>query len=194
MKNRSQPLPSSRCPAQNEWWDLKTFRSYYLPLNNNDPIIHFNPSPIEEIKPSPVDKRSFKYKDVNWVDSGIKITWSRGKITHQHFDGLVEWDHWHTTFMINECIVHIDFISFFHLGPQTGCREYRVFADGVVIGRGGGFYGFLGGNFTRTRNWPLAIEIGGNLLYITKPLQAWQNRSAKGKIDDTDSCLILNSQ
>ena len=72
------------------------------------------------------------------MDAGIPIFWFQGPFANATFEHLVEWDHWHTGFYIRSRLIHIDFISFFHMGPQTTYREFRVFNDNQEIRRGGG--------------------------------------------------------
>ncbi|NLJ37858.1 MAG: helix-turn-helix transcriptional regulator [Candidatus Atribacteria bacterium] len=184
-------MHESICPAQIDWWDRGVFSSYYLVKDSNDPNLIIDPALINEIKQSENGNRCFEYKGEQWIDTGIRVHWSQGQMANQQITEIFEWDHWHSTFVINSLIIHIDFISFFRGSPQTAYREYRVFANDVPIGRGGGFEGFLGGNFLRKRNWPMVIEIGDYLLYIAKTLQRWSGGQTKGTIDDLNACLVL---
>lgn len=180
---------SEACPAQENWWDIDLFRSFYRGSGNNPVQIH---SPAEAINVS-VDKKgnqSAIYLNRHWLHAGIRLSWYRGKLTDVEHQGLVEWDHWHTNFYVLTHQIHIDFISFFRLGPQTAYREYRVFENNIQIAQGGGFSGFLGGNFKMFRNWPLAVATKDFLIYIHTPLQPWYGRPVKGTISEKEVCSV----
>lgn len=179
------------CPAVKEWWSPESFTSFYINTHSTDPVSVITPAkPIEE-KKDENDRVNFFYSGGKWIDTGISASWSQGAYADAPLNDLVEWDHWHASFEISSHLVHIDFISFFRMGPQTAYREYRVFSDQQEICRGGGFAGFLRGNFRQMRNWPLAVEIDNHLIYIRKPLQEWSGRLTKGEVQVENACLIL---
>jgi hypothetical protein len=186
----NDPLHSP-CPAQKDWWDPEVFRPYYLQGSKNyDPESIVTPADTLNIKKDVNNRRYTSYSGFIWKISSIKIHWSQGPIAFTDLSDIATWDHWHTSFHLHSHIIHIDFISFFRGGPQTAYREYRVFNDNCEIGRGGGFAGFLGGNFKKMRNWPLAVEIEDHLIYFQKPMQIWYGARTKGVIDEKNPCSI----
>lgn len=178
------------CPARREWWNPEIFRPFYLIDTSHDPEIIITPAePIEDIKDENGNVFAL-YLDKTWIDAGIKVHWAKGPMADEKLEKLVEWDHWHTSFHIRSHLIHIDFVSFLCMGPRTAYREYRVFNDNQEICRGGGFAGFLGGNFKIQRNWPLSIEIEDHLIYFQKPLQVWYGGPTKGEIREENTCSI----
>jgi len=189
MKNSNLSEPQFICPAQESWWTSEFFRSFYR-VGGLSLKVDISQESVEAIKLENGEV-VFRYKGETWVNSGLIVPWAQGQVASSQINGLVDWDHWHTTFSIHSTSIHIDFVSFFRMGPQTAYREYRAFANQGEIGRGGGFSGFLGGKFTRTRNWPLLLEFEDHLIVLSEFLQSWPGPLSKGVIEETDSCLIL---
>lgn len=186
----TQNSSNETCLAVKEWWSPESFTSFYATTHSTDPVSVITPAnPIEEKNKK--DRGYFRYSGEKWIDAGLKVSWSQGAHAEAPLNDLAEWDHWHTSFEIRSHLVHIDFVSFLRMGPKTAYREYRVFSDRQEIGRGGGFAGFLGGNFRQMRNWPLAVEIENHLIYIRKPLQEWSGRLTKGEVKQENACLLL---
>jgi len=179
------------CPAVQEWWDSNVFRPFYLVLaQSGDPDQRISPagSLTEQQTFDGVEYAAFEGN--MWRNTGIPIRWLPGPISQLSLsEPYAMSDHWHTSFAIRKRSLHIDFVSFFRMGPQTSYREYRVFCDGQEVNRGGGFAGFLGGNFTRQRNWPLAVEIDDHLLYIHRFLQYWVG-AVRGQIVEDEVCSV----
>jgi hypothetical protein len=191
MANNYPAHTLSGCNAQISWWDPDTFNSFYKDVEHlNQPDINIPDTPFK-LEQSVKEKDVFLYKDRTWINTGITIKWTIGPIASETIIGLAEWDHWHTTLKINAAKIHIDYISFFRLGPQTAYREYRVFSNSKEIGRGGGASGYLMGNFIRRHNWPLSLEVDDHLIYIFQPLQSWGGRLEKGIIDEPNSIVVL---
>jgi hypothetical protein len=177
------------CPAIQDWWDKAVFRPFYLVGNSHEAQQIITPAgPLESRHI--IDRDEYvTFEGRTWRAAGMQVVWSPGTIQHPWSSGPHTFDHWHTDFSVQDHAVHIDFVSFFRMGPQTSYREYRVFCDGQEIKRGGGFMGFLMFVFTRQRNWPLAVEIGDHLIYIGGFLQYWTGAS-KGKIDEEELCSV----
>lgn len=182
---------SDFCPAIHEWWNSNVFRPFYqelVPFGNPD----YRATPAAPLE----NRRAIKsvehvtYGESLWCDAGIPIRWIPGPMSQPWPSApKIMFDHWHTSFAIREHSIHIDFVSFFRMGPQTSYREYRVFCDEKEIKRGGGYAGFLGGNFTRQRNWPLAVEVDEHLIYICGFLQHWIG-AVKGQIQEDAVCSV----
>jgi hypothetical protein len=168
---------------------MEVFRPFYLVDQSHDPKVITTPASRLEANWRVNGIEHARYEGRVWRATGIKVGWSPGPIAFSRDETPYRADHWHTGFMVQKHAVHIDFISFFCMGPQTAYREYRVFCDGEEVKRGGGFMGFLMGVFTRQRNWPLAIEIEDHLIRIDKLLQYWVG-SKQGQITPEEACSL----
>ncbi len=179
------------CPAIPEWWKSDVFRPFYQEL------VPFGDPDFRATPAAPLENRQVingvEYVTCagnRWRDAGIPIQWTPGPISQFPLsEPHIMSDHWHTSFTVRTHSVHIDFVSFLRGGPRTGYREYRVYCDEEEIKRGGGYAGFIGGNFTHQRNWPLAVEIEDHLIYINRLLQWWPE-SDNGKISAEAVCSV----
>lgn len=182
---------STSCSADESWWNPDNFHHFYLAHSVHVPNFDITQeTPIEQVHTED-GKIFFQHGGQKWISSEKSIKWIQSPLSKSLMIGLAEMDHWHTSFSIRSHALHIDFVSFLCMGPQTAYREYRVFCDQKEVGRGGGFSGFLGGNFRRFRNWPLSVKVEGYLLHIHKPLQPWSGGFTKGEIFDINPFLFI---
>lgn len=186
-----ESLLDNQCNANESWFISGNFRSFYLIRSRYSLQANITPGkPIIE-RYGEDGIRFFQYDGREWIISESKVIWIQSKKFGSLMPGTVEWDHWHTNLLIHSHTVHIDFVSFLCMGPRTAYREYRVFCDQKEVGRGGGCAGFLGGNFKRFRNWPLAVEVDNYLIYIRDLLQPCYGAPVKGEINNISPILYI---
>ena len=174
------------CPAKSEWWTLEVFRPFYFEkAKSGDPDSRVDDA--EKIKFLDEKKDRAEWGGKIWIKSDVPIIWSQGVMVGQPDFG--HGDHWHADFTLGRDAAHVDFICFYRAGPPTGYREYRIFIDQNEAMRGGGWMGFLGGNFARLRNFPLAHVVDGYLIYADIPLQDWQQLEI-GELDYPNALSI----
>ncbi|NLE89351.1 MAG: hypothetical protein GX602_00210 [Dehalococcoidales bacterium] len=190
MEEDIESLLANQCTVNESWFVSGNFSSFYLIRSTYSPQANITPGkPITE-RCGEDGKTTFQYDGREWIISESKVVWRQSKKI-ESIPGVVEWDHWHTNFLVNSHTVHIDFVSFLRMGPRTAYREYRVFCDQNEVSRGGGFAGFLGGNFKFFRNWPLTVEVDNYLIHIRDLLQPCYDAPVKGEIKEINPILFI---
>ena len=169
------------CPATAEWLDSSAFRVYYLVDHTQVPFVHEPSSRLEQRWVIDGQEHA-RFENALWRRLTAAVVWRSGPLAGLTDPYTFLVSHLHADFNLEGHEVHVDFVRFFRAGPQTSYREYRVFVDGEQAGRGGGFRGFLGGSFGRTRCWPLAARFNNGLVYVDDMLCGWTSRS-----DDPDA-------
>ena len=172
------------CPATPLWWEREQFSQHYVrPRRFGDPIYT---APAPRLKYHDELRREASMDGRHYRRVDMSVTWEIGSMVFSQHEIDRGREHWHTSFILADHHIHVDFVAFCLGSPQTNAREYRVHADGQELGRGGGYLGFMMAVFGSLHNWPLSVEVGPFLLYSYSMIKEWSSTQS-----DTTNAITI---
>jgi hypothetical protein len=197
QRNQEDHLPKGidNCPATLDWWEIKSFHSFYQVGIAQDGFIIKTREFITRIncdeklpKSITVGKEEIcDFRDQTWKKLPLTFDWKKG---HFSSEDVPQREHWHTSISLQNHWLHIDYVSLAFGSCHCYGREYHVFFDGHAVGRGGGYLGYMMAVFGGLRNLPLMTITDEYLIYLPYMLQRFGSWISYGEINPEEVLSI----